>query len=593
MQRRIIRRQRSIVELDKSNLLKSAFFVAVILLLGNAYVMHRDYQDSWILEGLEIPFMMFVTIYLFAFFSEKKVPWMVALAVIGRSVFLLVPNLKYVWFQGTAIDQHSQYALAKQVYSEGYITTQERPFNVLVYSRTPLFHLTFAMFSVVLNVSVLDSFKYVPILMSSMYPLLTYIMIKNSSLQNRNTVLKYAIFFSSIPISVTNYVVTGSQFGVLLSFLVLSSLVMLLQKKRRGCLLIFVFLTFVLATSHTASSVLLTAFLFAIAAIPRIPYLRLKSFFNFQTALMPTIICVEWLTVRATPALIAILSILFIGVPAGQGTPGGFIPPRFFELVRVDLLEAIKAALVYDGGDLLILLLTVWGLMILLRMRRNIDHTSRFLLFVCGLMLLFIPLGLLLKVGGFRILHLASPLFPVFCAVFIIRTVRQKTWIRALVVFSLAVLATLQLYACQPLIPSANVLSKDLPTNEPIVYVNHVNSIYQRQMINFAESYVDGRISCDGLTENQITGLTRLDFSVAHLTRYYPLDKNQPVRTYDCFLIHLPGISGVFAEQVEMRTRVLLIETMYNSSIVYTNGESYVLANKPPLNVLLAYQPQP
>ena len=89
--------------------------------------------------------------------------------------------------------------------------------------------------------------------------------------------------------------------------------------------------------------------------------------------------------------------------------------------------------------------------------------------------------------------------------------------LRSAVVVSLLVLtmvlAPIEFYRCQPIISPANVISRNLPTDEPIVYLVQVNSIYQREMIGFAEDYVRGSIACDGVTRNQIIGLTKNDFS--------------------------------------------------------------------------------
>ena len=83
----------------------------------------------------------------------------------------------------------------------------------------------------------------------------------------------------------------------------------------------------------------------------------------------------------------------------------------------------------------------------------------------------------------------------------------------------------------------------------------------------------------DLVTGNQMVGLTDLDFVVEHIgwENYYPLDKSKLERKYDCFLIHLPGISGGLWERAEIRTRHVILEAIYDSSIVYTNGESYIL----------------
>jgi hypothetical protein len=57
------------------------------------------------------------------------------------------------------------------------------------------------------------------------------------------------------------------------------------------------------------------------------------------------------------------------------------------------------------------------------------------------------------------------------------------------------------------------------------------------------------------------------------------LDESIPEKNYDYFLIHLPGRSGGFQEQAEIRTRSLILEVLSNSShnLIYTNGESFVL----------------
>lgn len=564
-------------ELDTSRISKLVLVIGIVVLLGNAVTISRDYQDSWILEGLEIPFVLFVAAYALAFFSEKRASWWVGLAVISICVFLLVPNLKYVWFQGINIDQHQQYGLANHVYNVGYIGTRVLP-GVSVYANTPLIHLTFAIFSIVLNIPVVDSVKYLPVFLSPIFPLLTYIIMKTFRFPQGRTALKYALFLSSIPFSPQKYVVTGAQFGVLLTFLVLSSLVMLLQKNDRRRWFIFIFFVFALGATHSSSSVLLTTFLFTIMLIQKISYFRLKSYLRVSAVFAVTSICAAWLMFSAKFTYEMILRVIFVGVPTGTIT-GAHIPTRFFELIHIDMLGALKSILVFNGADVFLLLLTLGGLTVLLKMRKKVNEASKFLLLIGGLMILFIPLGLLLKVGGFRVVHLASPLFPIFSGIFIQYTGERRVWMHAVIFSLIILLATLQLYICQPLIPSANIVSKDLPRSEPTVYVNQVNSIYQRRMIGFAEDYVGGRIASDSVTRNQITGLTEFNFSITHLVWYYPLDKNQLKREYDCFLIHLPGVGGGFSEQAEMQTRDLILGAIYDSSIIYTNGESYILTH--------------
>lgn len=553
--------------------------VEIVLLLSNALIISRDYQDSWILEGLEIPFVLFVTTYALAFFSEKRLSWMVALAVIGRCVFLLIPNLKYVWFQGVWVDQQAQYGLANTVLMKGHIATQNI-FNVQVYGTTPFIHLNFAIFSIVLGAPVVDSVKYIPVLLSSLFPLLTYVIMKNLKFLHGTTATKYALFVSSIPISgFTGYLVSGQLFGVLLSFLILTSLIMLLEKKDRLHWAIFIFLIFVLSATHSSSSVLLTALLSIIMLLQQVSYFRLKSYLNVAGVFAVMSICAAWLMLQAKVTFGAITRRIFVELPMGTASAVGSIPPRFFEIARVDILGAIDVILLNYGAQIFLMLLTIGGLIVMLKMRKRLDNTAKFLFIITGLLVLLVPVGFAFRASGVRFLSFATPFFPIFCAIFILYACKTRVWLRAVIFSSIILLATLQLYTCQPLVPSANVLSKDLPASEPIQYINEVNSIYQRQMIEFAENYVSGRIASDSVTENQMIGLTEFDFYAAHVASRYPLDKNQPETTYDYFLIHVPGISGVFGEQAEIRTRDLILEAIYNSSVIYTNGESFILAH--------------
>jgi len=346
-------------------------------------------------------------------------------------------------------------------------------------------------------------------------------------------------------------------------------------------LFIFIFFIFALAGAHSSSSVLLTIFLLTVMLVQKISYFRLKSYLKVPELFAVTLICAAWLVFAANFTFEYVVRLAFIGAPAGTTASTEEVPSRFFELAQVDILAAIKTFLVFYGAEVFLLLLTLAGLVILLRRLKQLDNTSKLLFLMCGVTLVYMPIAFLAKVGPFRVLHFASSLFPIFTGVFILHTCKRRRW-SAAVIFSLIILLVpLQLYKCQPLIPSANILLENLPASEPIVYENLVNSIYQRQMTKFASNYVTGRIACDRFTTNQILGLTGFSFFVTHVMGYYPLDENQLERRYDYFLIHLPGRSGAFQEQAEMRTRDLILEAIYNSSVIYTNGESYALAHTP------------
>lgn len=561
--------------MNRRHILRIALLILTVILLGNAIAISRDYQDSWILEGLEIPFILFIVTFALTFFSEERESLLIGLATLGRTVFLLIPNLKYVWFQGVAIDQYTQYGLANHVYHEGNIST----FGSSAYTASPLMHLLFSIFSIILNVSVVDSMKYVPVLFAPIYPLLAYIVLKKMELSQKTTILKYALFLSLLPFTMEQYIVTGTLFGILLAFLILSSLIIMLQRNDRRYWLVCTIFIFALAAAHSLTSVILAAFLLAILALQKVSYFRLRSYLRASVTFAVASISAAWLMFPAYGTFKGILYEIFMAVPSGTTPSSEYIPSTFFELARTDVLAAVKTFVVYYGADLFLLLLTLTGLVILLKKRKQYNDTVKFLFLFGWLALIIMLIGAMMKLGPTRALHFERLLYPIFFGIAVFYISKKRSWIRPIIFSSIILLATLELYGCQPLLPSANVLYENLPPSVPIGYVNQVNSIYQRQVVNFAYNHVAGRIASDALTQNQIVGLTDYNFRATYLIDYYPLDKRQPARGYDFFIIHISGKSGILLEKAEIRTPSLILEAIYNSSIVYTNGESYILTH--------------
>jgi len=574
-----------VLRLNLLRILKIVLLITTVILLSNAVAISRDYQDSWVLEGLEIPFAVFVITYALAFFSEKRVSLMVALAVIGRCVFTLIPNLKYVWFSGRAIDQHLQFSLANYVYNEGHIVPEG---TTSFYGSTPGIHLSFASLSIVTNIPLLYTFKFLPVLLSLVYPLLTYSVIKKLGFTKETTVLRYALFVSSLPIApALSYVVTGSMFGVLLSFFVLLQIVKLLRKNNRSDWLLLMILSCALVMTHNFSSLWLALLILGVMSVQKFSFLQIKSYLRPLTVFLVLLLNIGWLVFQAPDTLGYMANqIRNMGVLLGIYPKTGVIPARFFELTYLNIFESLKAVLVYNGADVFLLLLTIAGVIFVAKNHKQ-SNTLKFLSLFNVLLWLLLVVGVLSRIGAFywvRIVRFASISYAIFFGIIIVHVEKRK--IRSVAVASLLaitmVLAPIQLYRCQPLIGPANVISRNLPPDEPIVYVVNVNSIYQREMIGFAEDHVRGRIACDAVTRNQIIGLTEIDFSRTVIW-FYPftrlLDESIPEKEYDYFLIHLPGKSGAFQEQAEIRTRGLILDAINNSSIVYTNGESFVLIN--------------
>ena len=564
------------------------FIVETIALLGAAVAIRRDFQDSWILEGLEFPVIALSITFVIYVFAEDKVAWIMVFALIYRLALVSLPGLKYVWFQGVAIDQHSHYQLTRSIFDEGYIPTGR------TYSGTPLLHLSFAIYSMVTNVSLLNSFKFLEIIYWLSYPLMTYAFMKRIGPFKSPLPLKFAIVLSSIPVkSVLSYLVTGTTFGVLLVFLFLTQFTKLLQKNNRREWVIVVTLGFILAMTHVYSSLmlmitLLSTFLVIVPLLNKFLAKPLELRQNVHaTAVASTIIIIllanfAWYTNQTTFTVEkgAELVILYFDKIKGVTIVSKeLVPQRFF---AIGFLDQLRVILVFYGATILLMILTIIGVVIAIKKLRTqlqsgLIFLSLFLISLWAILLIQFLSGFSgLEFG--RILMSSLIFSPIFSAIAIsyVKKARAKKLITLLIPL-LMILATIELYGFQPLIPMYG------RTGEPLTYLGNVNSVYQRYMIKHAERYIQGGlIACDRVTTNQIIGLTSYNFSDNHLAWYYPfsrlLYKNATEKEYDYFLIHLPGKSGPLSEKAEIRTRSLIIESVYNSSVLYSNGESYVLS---------------
>ena len=572
------------MKISSSLVSKILLAVAIIVLIGTAYSMNRDYQDTWILEGLEIPFFLFVLTFAFAFYVEKSILRRVTLAVLGRTVFMLIPAVKYVWFIEPYIDQNVQNALANYVVANGHIMTS--PSVSQVYSDSPLIHLSFAMFSSFLNIPVASSMKYVPVFWSMLFPLLIYIIVKNMDFPTKSTMLGCALFISAIPISIPQYVVSGSLFGMLLLQFILTILVLIFVRSNRYFWPILLFSVIALSAAHSVTSILFTGFLLILLFLKKFSRLGLSSFLSSAKVLILVLIGLAWFSFQAYGALQSIVQVFSVEIPTGTTAVSQHIGTGSFTVLRINPIAALMSFGVVYAADVFFLLLSFVGLLLILRMRKRLNPVSRFFAILYSIVLVLGVVGAILTVGAPRLLFVAQLLFPIFSSIFICSLLSKKTSIRKLIVgvvfFLIILLATIEFYGCQPIIPSANVLDKDLPSSVKLNYVFMVNSIYQRQMIIFAEKYVSGVVAAVFPITNQIIGLTNSNFSL-NVRSYDPLDSNLSKPYYDFLLINAPGSAGNYAGNPNplLNDPILMNNYISNQTIIYTNGESYVLVNSP------------
>lgn len=594
-----------------STLLRIILVIAMIALIGATIAVARDYQDSWILEGLEIPFIIFIAAYVMYFFAEDKMSWVIAFAVIVRLVILLIPNLKYFWFQGTEYDQFYVFNLYKYTNNVGFIPSiSSRPDMLYL----PMSSIWLTMISTLTALPQLTVFKYFPLAFWLPFPPFIYLIMKKLGVSNRT--VKYSLFVSSIPIERSiSYIVTGSLFGCSLFVFVLLCFISLLKSNKRSYLIITLIAASELVFIHSYSSIILMLGLVMTYILCKTSYaIETYTYILSKIHVMRNSARVHIHRISASlePAFLFMIIFLivfqafYVTHVAGnlltvseritaQWISGilGFSPKgepftyleQLPSLLSLSLPNMLRIVLVWYGADLFLLFLTLLGIITIMRKSYLSKHlflvTTFFVsiwLFYCAQ--LIITLGKSGLIEYVRIFRYSLALSPIFIGILLSHFKNKK--IISLILIAVVMLGTVQLYGYQPLLPIASAVRPNLPSNEYIIYVGMVNSAYQRAMINFAQERIHvGKIACDTITHNQILGLTDYNFSKSHLTEYYPfsilIDNRITEQKFDYFLIHLPGKSGNLAVKPEIGTREFIIEATYNSSVLYSNGESYVL----------------
>jgi hypothetical protein len=192
-------------------------------------------------------------------------------------------------------------------------------------------------------------------------------------------------------------------------------------------------------------------------------------------------------------------------------------------------------------------------------------------------------MGVTATIGARRVLLFQELLAPILVGITLTTFVKHKIfkWLVPLVLAAVVLLSTVQLYGYQPLGSNADVLYPGLGLeNTPLGYVQKDNSVYQRMILKFTINNVGtGIIACDGVSYNQMTGIANTSFMATHVTRYDPLKTNDISMYYNYFVLHLPGKAGMLQETAQERSSTAVLQDIRNASVVYNNGESYMLAN--------------
>jgi len=562
------------------------FVVASVILVVAVSFNARGYQDSWILDDVTVVTIVFILAFsVFASVCDDN-----RLLAIGCASFIVllnaIPNLKYELFTNP-FDSMAHYGYIRNLMFLGHI-----PNNGIVaatYQDFPGMHIFTGSLSIISGLSISATIKLVTSTIAGIIPLMTYVATKRVF---EPSIQRFIIVGSGLPTSVS-YVLTGTSFAVPFYFsiicLILVSLVA--ENKRQHTLVLLIFV-FGLLFSHAITTLFVILFLGIVALLLKLLAIKenwfSKSYTHVLTAAL--VILTVSFAARLTFGNGTVLDIFSRATESFlTGPKSGIVPATFFAVPFS--AKVVFFALTY-AMDAVITLLSCAGVIVLfLKLRREYREAyKRFYAFLLCLMSAILGLLTLQFLSGFssieyeRLIAYAIVLSPFLIGLFLwnihgyFSRHRIGSAVVVLLLFSCISVSMIQLFPYQPIAPTANVLSTNLPTNEYVYDFRTVNTVYQESMILFAQSFSTKTttVASDTVTRWQIYGFANDAF--INRTLYYSPLNNQNL-DWNLFLLHYDGKAGSLNEVVENRTSGILTGLKNNlGNVVYDNGESFIIA---------------
>ncbi len=208
-----------------------------------------EYQDSWILDGILLQFIIVVLIFIFSIMCLSDIRYIGLLCSFFIVLLNLIPGLKYGYFLDTG-DSATHYMLVKHILEYGF------PEKNGAYSNIPGFHILLAGYTLIANCSLNLTFKYLLPICSIFYPLMIYFTINQFEV---NYAIKKYTIISSVFFIICNYIIYGTSFGSMILFLIIA---LFLKDTNSFSISILIILSiFSLVTSHFVTSFLFPIFL--------------------------------------------------------------------------------------------------------------------------------------------------------------------------------------------------------------------------------------------------------------------------------------------------------------------------------------------
>jgi len=560
------------------------YILSGLILVLSASVIRREYQDSWILEGLFPQTLLFFLLFLIVAVNVRNNTNLVLLIASFLMLLSAIPSLKYIQIYGV-YDSIAHYGYTNRLISSGYVP--ETGFYAKQYSGTPGMHIFLATITLITGLSTTLAIKLFLAVISSMIPLTVYFVTKDAFSEDARRFILLALCFSSPAF----YYLTGTTFALPVYFIFISVFLrqtLVTQLPRRFALVPIIIGTS-LIISHGVTSLFLSLLMICILFMLKILESAKK---DNSTLIVSRYLCISiFLVVSLMAWWVFHVEYLFSNLLVGMvrspfsGTTTETFPSAIFEL---SLSERMALIFVRFYGLFMLLAMGFVGLIVYLTIfRKQYPKKTQtlYLLMFCILgatALIAFPVFFELRTYTFeRFVTYSALLSPFFIGLSLyslgryLRVHIKKILVRnlffALLLFVLLAPRLLCVFVFQPLLPQNS-------ENEYIVDYRSVNTIYQKEMIRFAEGhYVNGsKIATDIVTSWQIFGLADTSFASGY-SWHNPLYEDD--LESEMILLHYAGRSGPLNEKVEYRSRAKLNEFKFKlgNNIVYDNCESFII----------------
>lgn len=582
----------------KSSKSKNGYLLALYIVVAASFLFvvmfhERGYQDAWVLDGILLPTMIFVFVSIIVETLVSNNSLTTIVASTSTAVLSVIPGLKYELFLG-CYDSVIHFGTIERLMSLGRVP--QTGYYASYYSDVPGMHLFTSSLSIVSGISVNEVFRFILPATYFMIPLMIFFITKNML---DKTVQRHIIIASSFPIAL-GYIIVGTTFALIIYILFVAIFLrraFTSENKAKYSVLLFI-LAFTLIISHAVTSLFLVFLLVGmLLALKSVKLMKKKfpskSLINDYTipSFFFMVLLITWWAYRAQIYFVSLSGIIerifFIGSAAGP------LPARFFV---IPLSAQLQILTVLHLRNVIIGLVSLFGLLILIKQFRRRELNEKTKDFYLHLLLFlgtisappFIQFAVQYgELGYDRFIPYAIILSPLLAGIALWRldeysarafkNAATRGLVYASILFMLFSLCLIQTFCFQPMIPRANVLSKDLPEDEYIFDIRVANTVYQREMIAHAERYspTNARIASDAVTRFQIYGFTDPSFA-SNVIWLSPLE-NQNL-TWDLFLLHMDERAAPFNEKAEYHTPERIDEFRETGNIIYDNGLSFIIS---------------